>query len=53
MPEDEKEVELKNVSAEDFAKLLEAAAKALAEYDRDVAAMRAREGELLNMRFTI
>lgn len=53
LPFPEPAVALKNSSTDEFVALLEASVAAMAEYERDVAAQRARAGELLDMRFTI
>ena len=53
LPFPEPEVVLQNCSDEEFAVICENTLEAIQEHTRATAAMRAREGDLLNMRFTI
>jgi len=53
MSEPEAEVTLVNGSEEEFKEVVAATLKALEELERATQAQRAREGDLLNLRFTI
>jgi hypothetical protein len=53
MPEPEGEVALVNGSDEEFKEVVQATLKALEGLERATQAQRAREGDLLNLRFTI